>query len=352
MQIMTWLPMLALWPRGLTPAEWLETAAAAATVAVAILVAAIVSAALRWAIHRYTRATAADLDETVVRALRRPAVALIVLQGVAMAAGSLSYLEPYADALGRVWLAATLAVMVVALQRVVTHLLHWYAGRPPIGGGARLDPRTLPMLRRVVSLAVWLAGGLVVLSTLGIEISPLLAGLGIGGVAVALALQPLLANVFASSYMLSDQSIRIGDHIAIAGGPSGTIEDIGWRATRIRGGGHEIVIVPNATLAAAIVTNYNAAGGADAEVVLRVGVTTDLDALERICIDELTRTRDAAADAAPAEPPVVRFEAFEGRNVRVTLRLRAAASRDAAVLRHEMIRRLHARLRAEGVAVR
>ena len=336
---------------GLTRTEWFETLEAGGIVLAAILVAAIVSAAMRWAIHRYTRATEAELDETVVRALRGPAVTLIVLQGVAAAAGSLSYLAPHAGLVRRVWLAATLTVLLVALQRIVTRLLHWYAGRPAIGGGARLDPRTLPMLRRVVGVAVWLAGGLVILGTLGIEISPLLAGLGIGGVAVALALQPLLANVFASSYMLSDQSIRIGDHISIAGGPSGTIEDIGWRATRIRGGGHEIVIVPNATLASSIVTNYDVVGGEDAEVVLRVGVTADLDAVERICRDELERVRDATAEAA-AEPPVVRFEAFEGRNVRVTLRLRAAASRDAGALRHEMIRRLHARLRAEGIAIR
>ena len=352
MQVTTQMPMPGLPWGALTRAEWLEMLAAGVVVAVAILAAAIVSAAMRWAVHRYTRAMEAELDDTLVRALRRPAVALIVLQGVAIAAWSLSYLAPHADLVRRLWLATTLAVLVVAAQRIVTRLLYWYAGRPLIGGGARLDPRTLPMLRRVLGLAVWLAGGLVVLGTLGIEISPLLAGLGIGGVAVALALQPLLANVFASSYMLSDQSIRVGDRVEIAGGPAGTIEDIGWRATRIRGGGHEIVIVPNSTLATAIVTNYDVAGGVDAEVALRVGAASDLDAVERVCRDELTRVRDASAEAMAGEPPVVRYEAFEGRFVRLTLRLRAAAAGDTGALRHAMIRGLHARLRAEGIDIR
>ncbi len=344
------LPSITL--GGLTRAEWLETVAAAGTVLGALVVAALVSAIMRWAVHRYTQATEVELDDTVVRALRLPAVVLIVLQGVALAASSLSYLAPHADLLRRLWLAATLAVLVIALQRVASRLLTWYAGRPSTGRGTRVDARSLPMLRRVVSLAVWLAGGLVVLSTLGIEISPLLAGLGLGGLAVALALQPLLTNVFASSYMLSDQSIRIGDHVEMQGGPAGDIEDIGWRATRIRAGGHQIVIVPNATLASAVVTNFDTGGGAgDVEVVLRVGAGEDLQVVEAICRAELTRLRDEMPAVASGEP-LVQYEAFEAGSVRMLLKLRATTWRDVGRIRHEMIRSVHQRLRAEGIELR
>ena len=77
---------------------------------------------------------------------------------------------------------------------------------------------------------------------MGISISPLLAGLGIGGFAFALAVQPILSNVIASSYMLSDSSVRVNDFIEIEGGPTGWVEDIGWRATRLRTFDNNLII--------------------------------------------------------------------------------------------------------------
>src|SRR5690606_38163072 len=175
----------------------------------------------------------------------------------------------------------------------------------------KLHPGSLPLIRRGVTILVFAAGFLVVLDTLGLAISPLLAGLGIGGLAVALALQPLLGNVFASSYMLSDSSILIGDYIEMRDGPTGMVDDIGWRATRIRSFDNNIVIVPNSALADALVTNFTLTSlEASAGVELGVAYDEDLSEVETVCREVLTALRDEWPTAVKSNDPVVSFTGF------------------------------------------
>ncbi len=337
---------------GLTGAEWGETAVAFGLVLLAAAAARLLAVALRWAVHRVTRATQRDLDEALAGALRGPLVLLIFAQALFLALRTLSYLEPHHPRLERAWLAATVAVVTFAVQRIVSRLLAWYAARPSAAGG-RLDGRTAPLVRRAASVVITLAGAMIVLDTLGIQISPLLAGLGIGGLAVALALQPLLANLFASSYMLSDASVRVGDQIEVAGGPSGRVEDIGWRATRLRNADNNIVIVPNSLLAGSVVTNYTTGDPAmDARVDLSVMYDVDLARVAEVLAAEARRVRDEEPGAAPGAEPVVRFVRFADAYVEVVVRVRAQGFVEAAALRHALMQRLHARLAAEGIAMR
>ena len=288
----------------------------------------------------------------VVRALRGPVGVLVMVQALFIALRSLSYLSDYHHLLQRAWLAGTITVLIYATQRVLARLTQWY-GERSVRGQSRIDPRTVPLLRRAINVVIWVVGGLIVLDTVGIQISPLLAGLGIGGLAVALALQPMLANVFASSYMLSDRSIHVGDAIQVQNGPSGIIEDIGWRATRIRSVDHNLVIVPNSVLAAATVTNFDAsAPDTDVTLVLRVSGAEDLAAVEAACLDELTRLCEEALGLVVEGAPVsFHYQALADGKAEVLLRIRAASWREVDDLRHRMIMRIHSRLQSEGVSL-
>ncbi len=337
---------------GLTRAEWGETAIALGLVLLAAAAGRLLTMALRWGVHRVTRASHRDLDEALAGALRGPVVLLVFAQALFFALRTLSYLGPHRPRVDQVWVAATVAVVTFATQRIVSRLLTWYTGRSSVAGG-RLDSRSAPLLRRAAGVVIVLAGAMIVLDTLGIQISPLLAGLGIGGLAVALALQPLLANLFASSYMLSDASVRVGDQIEVAGGPSGRVEDIGWRATRLRNGDNNIVIVPNSLLAGSVVTNYSAGDPTmDARVELGLPYTADLARVVELLTAEARRVRDEEPGAAPGSEPVVRLTRFADANIEVVVRVRAQSFADAAALRHVLMQRMHARLIAEGIAVR
>jgi small-conductance mechanosensitive channel len=107
----------------------------------------------------------------------------------------------------------------------------------------------------VIRAVVIVIGGLVLLGHLGITITPILTALGIGGLAVALALQDTLSNLFAGFHLLADQPVSVGDVVRLENGMEGVVEDIGWRSTRIRQPGEDLIIVPNAKLAQSILTN-------------------------------------------------------------------------------------------------
>src|SRR5437764_1007357 len=142
-----------------------------------------------------------------------------------------------------------------------------------------------------VSLVMVSVGGLVLLSSLGIAITPILTALGVGGLAVALALQDTLSNLFAGLHLLADKPIRVGDYVRLsAESVEGHVVDVGWRSTRIRMLQNNIVVVPNKRVAESIITNYDL-GETRMAVLIRVRVDYDADAelVERVLVDEATR---------------------------------------------------------------
>jgi small-conductance mechanosensitive channel len=338
---------------GLTRAEWIETVVALAIFAGAVVLARLVVSVLRSVVHRLTSATETTLDDALVEAVRVPLIAFLIVQGAAIAAHTVSYLDEYQEGIQRAWLALAILIVVVGIQRVLSALLTWYAMAPaPALRVSRLSPQSLPLVRRAVNILTVLVGVLVVLDTLGLAISPLLAGLGIGGLAVALALQPLLANVFASSYMLSDASIRVGDFVEVHGGPVGVVQDIGWRATRIRSFDNNVVIIPNSRLAESTVTNYDALNQeADARVNIGVAYEEDLDRVEQVCTEEMIALRDELDFAVKDYEPIVRYQTFGDSNVDILLKLRAISWGDSFLLKHLLMKRIHARFRAEGITI-
>ena len=107
----------------------------------------------------------------------------------------------------------------------------------------------------VIRTVVIVIGSLVMLGHLGITITPILTALGIGGLAVALALQDTLSNFFAGFHLLADRPVSVGDTVRLENGMEGIVQDIGWRSTRIRQADEDLIIVPNAKLAQSILTN-------------------------------------------------------------------------------------------------
>jgi small-conductance mechanosensitive channel len=109
----------------------------------------------------------------------------------------------------------------------------------------------------MAKLLVLVIGIIVVLAEFGVEVTPIVASLGIGGLAIALALQDTLANMFSGFYILAEKSIRVGDFINVEGAGEGRVVDIGWRTTKIVTLFNNMLVIPNKKLAEVIVTNYD-----------------------------------------------------------------------------------------------
>jgi small-conductance mechanosensitive channel len=202
----------------------------------------------------------------------------------------------------------------------------------------------------ITRVVVWTIGGLVLLDSLGVAITPLLTALGVGGLAVALALQDTLSNLFAGVHILASRKVQPGDFIQLDNGMQGYVVDTNWRNTIIRQLPNNILVVPNATVASSIVTNYHLPEH-EMSVTVQCGVSyeSDLEHVERVTVDVGRAVMVEVEGAVPEYEPTVRFTDFGGSSVNFHVGLRASDVSAQALITHEFIKRLHSRYAKEGI---
>lgn len=323
-----------------------ETVLALAVFAASLVLAQLLPSVLGRSISLVSRSREPERDRRLSAALKLPAQLLVVAAGVLIAVRVLSYSEGYRTTVDRIGGAVTLALVVLAAQRLLSALL--FPSKGSAGASAAPLGHVAPLARRALNMAILVVGALLVLDQLGISISPLLAGLGITGLAVALALQPLLTNLFAGSYVISDSSIRERDYIEMLNGPSGYVTDIGWRATRLRGPAGEVVIVPNATLAASIVTNHGPGRSTLVSVTYPIPYGHPLERVQEVADEELRSIVLECEGAAKERPPRLWFRRFTDARIECTAELVARSRSDAPELTHVLAKRIHDRFQLEG----
>jgi small-conductance mechanosensitive channel len=140
---------------------------------------------------------------------------------------------------------------------------------------------TMHVFRVAAVSAVWIFGIVSALANVGVEVAPLIAGLGIGGIAVALALQNILGDLFASLSIVVDKPFVLGDPISVDG-HSGTVEHIGLKTTRLRASGGEQLILSNGDLLKSRIRNFKRMAERRATMKLAVSQETDPETLARI----------------------------------------------------------------------
>jgi small-conductance mechanosensitive channel len=236
----------------------------------------------------------------------------------------------------------------------VTLLLAALASRTVVAYGAQLAPG-MPVSSLTGNMAWGLVAGLgllVVLNGLGLSITPMLTALGVGGLAVALALQEPLGNFFAGLFLTLAGQIRVGDYVKLDSGQEGYVADFGWRSTRLRMLANNLVVVPNSRLAQALVVNHHLPSQ-DLAVLVEVGVdyASDLHHVERV-VTEVGRDVMRTVPGGVAEfEPFVRFHTFGESSIDFTAILRAREYVDQYLVKHEFIKRLHLRFDEERIVI-
>ena len=200
-------------------------------------------------------------------------------------------------------------------------------------------------------MTVIVVGVLVLLSVLGIHVTPILTALGVGGLAVALALQDSLANLFAGMHLLADQPIRVGDYVRIADSIEGHVVDIGWRSTRVRMLQNTIVVVPNKRVAESVVVNYDMPEPRmSLEIPVKVSYASDPDTVERVLVEEAGRAAAEVPGLLAQPAPFARLiPGFGDSSLDFSLICQVASFVDQYVVQHELRKRILRRLRAEGI---
>ena len=332
---------------------WIDLLISLAIVAGAVLFAFLFSRLLFRLILRGARLFPGELDDHLVTAARRPVIAYIVLLGLYLAIEVPLTLPAEVDAgVNKAAAVAAIIIGAVLINAVGRSALNWlqeYLGSTP---AANTGSWALPLARRALLIVVAVMAIMVSLDVLGVNITPLIAGLGIGGLAVALAIQPTLSNLFAGTYVITEGVVSPGDYIDMEGGVSGYVVDVNWRSTRLRTWGNNLVVVPNSRFAETIITNYSKPDE-HVNVFLTCGVAyeSDLQRVEMVSQQVMEQVLGQHPGAVREYGAYFGYDTFGESNIDFWLFVQAKDRLASFEVRTELIKQLHARLTEEGITI-
>lgn len=295
---------------------------------------------------RSAKASRSRLDDIFVAAVRGPIVLWFFIGGLYAAVQVTALPDRISELIG-----TTLVVLVIAS-------ITWSLAGMAVAAVRSISVGTegglpgITLISNVTRVGVLVIGFLVVLQTLGISIAPVITALGIGGLAVALALQDTLANLFAGIHILAARQVRPGDYVLLDTGEEGFVIDVTWRQTTIRQLPNNLIIVPNSKLASAIVTNTYLPEKI-VRFVVPVGVhyDSDLEQVERVTREVARDVMREVEGGVTDHDPLIRYHTFGDFAIGFNAIMWAREHVDHYPLKHEFVKRLHERYRAEGIVI-
>lgn len=208
------------------------------------------------------------------------------------------------------------------------------------------------IVSNIVKITILIFGGLLLLQNLGISITPILTALGVGGLAIALALQDTLSNLFAGIQIMLSKNIQVNDYVELSSGENGFVQDINWRNTIIKDYSNNYIIIPNNKLSSTIIKN-NTYFEAFVNVYIDIGISydSDLDKVEKICIEEANKIIKDYSDIVTNNKPIVRFKEFGDSSINLFVRITAKTKDTSFEVKHLFIKNIYKRFEKEGIVI-
>lgn len=296
-------------------------------------------------LKKATEKTAWEGDDEIVESLKGMPVLWGALFGVFLVFESTSIPAKYMSYIHKL----LIVIAILSVTRLVEKVIATFMAHVGQTTGHALPGTSI--FNNIIKAAVYILGGLTALHALGISVTPLITALGIGGLAVALALKDTLSNLFAGIQILLSKQVSIGDYIRLGSGEEGYITDITWRNTTITAMQNNIIIVPNSNMSTLNIVNYGKQADMSFSVPVGVSYDSDLDHVERVTLDVVSQMRKDFPDKMPEFEPVLRFSAFAESSITVTVILHMKEYGFQFQLRSDFVRRLHKRYKEEGIEI-
>jgi small-conductance mechanosensitive channel len=283
-------------------------------------------------------------SETIFSSLQRMPFIWFALAGFFSAIISAPLKPDVITLLRKIIIIIFLSSVTVVLARLTAGFVKLYTYRTEIV--------TASLISNLARTAVLVLGILIVLQTVGVEITPIVTTLGIGGIAVGLALQDTLANLFAGFYLILSKQVRTGDYVKLDDGHEGYITDITWRNTTIKELSNNVIIVPNSKLSSAIFINYHLPVK-EITLTMNVGVSydSDLEEVERVTVEVAKEVMQEIAPKLIENEPYIRFHTFGEFSIDFTLYMRVSEYFDQRIGKHLFVKKLHKRYRQAGISI-
>jgi len=298
-------------------------------------------------LHRWAEKTETKLDDTIIKALKMPSIYWCIAIGLYIGIAISDISEKYVFYLTKIIHIIVIFSITIASANLAGKLFRNYIQK------SSLPIPTTGLAYGILKGTILIIGLLIILSVFGISITPLITALGVGGLAVALALQDTLANLFAGIHILVEKSVRVGDFIRLETGQEGYVEDITWRTTRVRMLSNNMVVIPNNKLSQSVVTNYYLPEKRMSLLIpISVSYSSDPEKVENILVEETKKAVGEIPGLLGDPEPFVRFiPGFGESSLDFTLICQVQEFVDQYPVQHELRKRIFKRFKEEGIEI-
>ncbi len=309
-----WNLVVEIWQKGISGISLNEIIVCIIIIVGSLLLRSFINLkVINW-VAKLAQNTKSSLDDEIIESLRRPLGLIPIAFGFYL-------ITAYLPLAGPVDLVATNLIKMLVIFTIFSALANFATPLLTlIGDTSWLTAAMTTWFRRVIGVIIWVIGIAMMLDVWGIEIGPIIAGLGLFSVAVALGAQDMFKNIIAGIFIISENRFQPGDRIRIGNGLHGTVENIGFRSTQLRLLDTSPVFVPNTDLSDAQVINHQNMQFRRLHWIINVLYSTSIDQLKNICsqIQEfLEKNEDFAKN--PGQQSVVNVTELGSSSIDITI---------------------------------
>jgi len=230
---------------------------------------------------KWTKKTNTTLDDEIIRNIKKPVYFFVILLGFYYAVDQLTALDVYSLLIAQIFLIAEILVVAFIITRVINVFVSWYAKKTVKQGKKAVSSNILIVFKKLLQVVVYIFAFLVILYVSKIDLSGALVGLGVGGIAIAFALQSVLGDAFSAFSIYFDRPFEIGDFITV-GSYSGTVTHISMKSTRLQLLQGEELVISNKELTSGSLRNYKKMDKRRIELTIGVNYTTPTKKMKKI----------------------------------------------------------------------
>ena len=285
-------------------------------------------------------------DDIILHAVESQIVLWFFWAALSLALRDVEIAEPFGLYISNFLIIILMASITHAAAKLIVGLLNLWSKKQ--GGGF---PSTT-MFTNFVWITVYSIGLLVILDALDISIAPMLTALGIGGLAVSLALKDTLTDVFAGLHILLSKKVQPGDFVSLDSGEMGYIQNITWRNTKMLERTNNIIHIPNTKLSNAVIKNYDSGDPSfSVKIPVGVGYDSDLDVVERVVMEVANDLHQNMDEMNKQSTPSFKFRGFGQSSIDFMVYFRGNKYGDQNPIIHAFVKKLHKRFNEEGIEI-
>ncbi len=293
-----------------------------------------------------------DLDDKIIKAIKLPIRYLAIILGFFYGFKNFESLNwtIKGKEFGVADIALILAIILAGfmVSRLLKTVFVWYGEKE----STKLSQTMFVFIRKMISMVVYIFAMMIIFGQLGIQIAPLLAGLGIAGLAIAMGLKSTLENLFGALFLIMDKSINIGDWIQLQDGTKAYIDDITWRTTHIRTVSGNIVIVPNSVFVGEKISSYDYPEKFfSTSIEVGVAYDTDLERAEYIAAQAGEKVIHDEKIKVQMNNPTIRYTLLGDSAITFKIIIKIDKVQDEGRVKHALIKEIVKQFKENNIEI-